>query len=100
MNKDDEIREELSDLWCKEITGQLKGSEKIRLQNLIEEREFPFPDRKRWLARLRQKEEFDSAIAYRKFLQYKNRKRWQPFCCLWGLDWFGVIGNSYGLSPR
>lgn len=28
MNKDDEIREELSDLWCKEITGQLKGSEK------------------------------------------------------------------------
>lgn len=47
MNKDDEIREELSDLWCKEITGQLKGSEKIRLQNLIEEREFPFPDRKR-----------------------------------------------------
>ena len=40
MNKDDEIREELSDLWCKEITGQLKGSEKIRLQNLIEEREF------------------------------------------------------------
>ena len=41
MNKDDEIREELSDLWCKEITGQLKGSEKIRLQNLIEEREFP-----------------------------------------------------------
>ena len=66
MNKDDEIREELSDLWCKEITGQLKGSEKIRLQNLIEEREFPFPDRKRWLARLRQKEEFDSAIAYRK----------------------------------
>ena len=30
MNKDDEIREELSDLWCKEITGQLKGSEKIR----------------------------------------------------------------------
>lgn len=42
MNKDDEIREELSDLWCKEITGQLKGSEKIRLQNLIEEREFPF----------------------------------------------------------
>lgn len=43
MNKDDEIREELSDLWCKEITGQLKGSEKIRLQNLIEEREFPFP---------------------------------------------------------
>ena len=62
MNKDDEIREELSDLWCKEITGQLKGSEKIRLQNLIEEREFPFPDRKRWLSRLRQKEEFDSAI--------------------------------------
>ena len=79
MNKDDEIREELSDLWCKEITGQLKGSEKIRLQNLIEEREFPFPDRKRWLARLRQKEEFDSAIAYRKFLQYKNRKRWWRF---------------------
>ena len=74
MNKDDEIREELSDLWCKEITGQLKGSEKIRLQNLIEEREFPFPDRKRWLARLRQKEEFDSAIAYRKFLQYKQEK--------------------------
>ena len=67
MNKDDEIREELSDLWCKEITGQLKGSEKIRLQNLIEEREFPFPDRKRWLARLRQKEEFDSAIAYRSY---------------------------------
>ena len=55
MNKDDEIREELSDLWCKEITGQLKGSEKIRLQNLIEEREFPFPDRKRCLSRLRQK---------------------------------------------
>ena len=79
MNKDDEIREELSDLWCKEITGQLKGSEKIRLQNLIEEREFPFPDRKRWLSRLRQKEEFDSAIAYRKFLQYKNRKRWWRF---------------------
>ena len=111
MNKDDEIREELSDLWCKEITGQLKGSEKIRLQNLIEEREFPFPDRKRWLARLRQKEEFDSAIAYRKFLQYKTGKgggglgvsvlpQRQPFCCLWGLDWFGVIGNSYGLSPR
>ena len=79
MNKDDEIREELSDLWCKEITGQLKGSEKIRLQNLIEEREFPFPDRKRWLSRLRQKEEFDSAIAYRNFLQYKNRKRWWRF---------------------
>ena len=85
MNKDDEIREELSDLWCKEITGQLKGSEKIRLQNLIEEREFPFPDRKRWLSRLRQKEELPQR---------------QPFCCLWGLDWFGVIGNSYSLSPR
>ena len=79
MNKDDEIREELSDLWCKEITGQLMGCEIFGLHSLIEEREFPFPDRKRWLSRLRQKEEFDSAIAYRKFLQYKNRKRWWRF---------------------
>ena len=77
MNRGDEIREELSDLWCKEITGQLEGNEKIRLQNLMEEQELPFPDRKHWLARLRQKEEFDSAIAYHKFLQYKNRKSWR-----------------------
>lgn len=104
MNKDDEIREELSDLWCKEITGQLKGSEKIRLQNLIEEREFPFPDRKRWLSRLRQKEEFDSAIAYRKFLPIQKQEKVdgglgvsvlpqrQPFCCLW--DWTGLESSG------
>ena len=96
MNKDDEIREELSDLWCKEITGQLKGSEKIRLQNLIEEREFPFPDRKRWLSRLRQKEEFDSAIAYRKFLQYKNWKRWWRFGRIGSR--FVVCGDWTGLE--
>ena len=44
MNKDDEIREELSDLWCKEIAGQLDGNGKIRLQNLMDERELSFPD--------------------------------------------------------
>lgn len=75
MNKDDEIREELSDLWCKEITGQLEENERIRFQNLMEERKLSLPDREHWPARLRQKEEFDSAKAYRKFLQYKDRTR-------------------------
>ena len=79
MNKDDEIREELSDLWCKEIAGQLDGNGKIRLQNLMDERELSFPDRRHLLARLHQKEEFDSAIAYCKFLQNKSRKRWREF---------------------
>ena len=79
MNKGDEIREELSDLWCKEITGQLSWDEKIRLQNLMEEWDLLFPDRKHLLKRLHHKPEFDSVIAYRKFRQYRNRKRRRMF---------------------
>ena len=79
MNKGDEIREELSDLWCKEITGQLSWDEKIRLQNLMEEWDLLFPDHKYLLKRLHHKPEFDSVIAYRKFRQYRNRKRRRMF---------------------
>lgn len=83
MKSEDELRELLSDLWCREITGQLGRLEKEHLQKLIKEYGLASIDRRRLIDRLGSGPEFDDMEAYREFQRQRKNSGKRNIGMIW-----------------
>lgn len=96
MQITDKIREELADLLCREVTGQLSESGRRRLQQLRAEYRSEGPDPSGIVKRLRQGKEFDDTEAWKEFkVKTAVKKR---FIARWCVSVAAVVLLFIGVS--
>lgn len=96
MQITDNIREELTDLLCRKLTGQLSESGQKRLEHLKAKYELEGPDFSGILKRLQQEKEFDDTEAWKNFKVKTAVKR--QFILKWCISAVAVMLLFIGIS--